>query len=84
MADRLTPADGVITGFGKIEGRDAGVVAEDFTVWAISGFDGAPQEGPDGGDRRSGESTTRMASGRRWSQGRGGHFRRIARGLSSP
>jgi acetyl-CoA carboxylase carboxyltransferase component len=32
MAGRLTPADGVITGFGKIEGRDAGVVAEDFTV----------------------------------------------------
>ncbi|MBW1681581.1 MAG: hypothetical protein JRF59_09535 [Deltaproteobacteria bacterium] len=32
MHDRVTPADGVITGFGEIEGRHAGVVAEDFTV----------------------------------------------------
>jgi acetyl-CoA carboxylase carboxyltransferase component len=32
MKDRLTPADGVITGVGRIDGRPAGVVAEDFTV----------------------------------------------------
>ena len=32
MADRITPADGVITGFGKIDSRPAGVIAEDFTV----------------------------------------------------
>jgi len=32
MADRITPADGVITGFGRIDGRRAGVIAEDFTV----------------------------------------------------
>jgi len=32
MAERITPADGVITGFGYINGRSAGVVAEDFTV----------------------------------------------------
>jgi acetyl-CoA carboxylase carboxyltransferase component len=32
MADKLTPADGVITGFGQIDGRNAGVIAEDFTV----------------------------------------------------
>ena len=32
MADKITPTDGVITGFGKIDGRPAGVVAEDFTV----------------------------------------------------
>ncbi len=32
MAGRLTPADGVITGFGYIDGRRAGVIAEDFTV----------------------------------------------------
>ncbi|MBM3118356.1 MAG: acyl-CoA carboxylase subunit beta, partial [Chloroflexi bacterium] len=32
MADRITPADGVITGFGQIDGRRAGVIAEDFTV----------------------------------------------------
>jgi len=32
MAGRNTPADGVITGFGRIEGRHVGVVAEDFTV----------------------------------------------------
>jgi acetyl-CoA carboxylase carboxyltransferase component len=32
MKNRSTPADGVITGFGRIEGRPAGVVAEDFTV----------------------------------------------------
>lgn len=31
-ADKSTPADGVITGFGTINGRRAGVVAEDFTV----------------------------------------------------
>jgi len=32
MADKIAPADGVITGFGRIDGRKAGVVAEDFTV----------------------------------------------------
>jgi len=32
MADKLTPADGVITGFGHIDGRMAGVIAEDLTV----------------------------------------------------
>lgn len=32
MADKITPADGVITGFGTIDGRMAGVIAEDFTV----------------------------------------------------
>jgi len=32
MADRTAPADAVITGFGRIDGRRAGVIAEDFTV----------------------------------------------------
>jgi len=32
MADKITPADGVITGFGNINGRRAGIIAEDFTV----------------------------------------------------
>jgi|YelNatPaOPRAMG01_1025707.scaffolds.fasta_scaffold24994_2 acetyl-CoA carboxylase carboxyltransferase component len=32
MRGKETPADGVITGFGRIEGRPAGVIAEDFTV----------------------------------------------------
>ncbi len=32
IPDKHTPADGVVTGFGKIEGRPAGVIAEDFTV----------------------------------------------------
>ncbi len=32
MADRIAPADAVITGFGRIDGRRAGVIAEDFTV----------------------------------------------------
>ncbi len=32
MDGRITPADGVITGFGLVEGRMAGVIAEDFTV----------------------------------------------------
>lgn len=32
MAGRTAPADGVVTGFGRIEGRHVGVVAEDFTV----------------------------------------------------
>ena len=32
VKDKHTPADGVVTGFGRIDGRIAGVVAEDFTV----------------------------------------------------
>ncbi len=32
MLGKKTPADGVITGFGRIDGRQAGVIAEDFTV----------------------------------------------------
>ena len=32
VKDKVTPADGVVTGFGRIDGRIAGVVAEDFTV----------------------------------------------------
>ncbi len=36
-ADRdTTPADGKITGFGRIEGREAAVVANDFTVMGAS------------------------------------------------
>ena len=30
--DKPTPADAVVTGFGRIDGRMAGVLAEDFTV----------------------------------------------------
>ena len=30
--DEVTPADGVVSGFGKIDGRFVAVVAEDFTV----------------------------------------------------
>lgn len=30
--EEMTPADGVVAGFGKIDGRFVGVVAEDFTV----------------------------------------------------
>lgn len=30
--EEITPADGVVSGFGKIEGRFVAVVAEDFTV----------------------------------------------------
>jgi len=36
MRERPTPADGVITGIGKIQGRDAAVYATDFTVLAGS------------------------------------------------
>jgi acetyl-CoA carboxylase carboxyltransferase component len=36
MAGRETPADGVVTGFGRIEGRLASVIAYDFTVMAGS------------------------------------------------
>jgi len=32
MEGQVTPADGVITGFGQVDGRRVGVVAEDFTV----------------------------------------------------
>src|SRR5256712_635384 len=35
-AGRATPADGVVTGFGKIDGRPAAVIAYDFTVMAGS------------------------------------------------
>lgn len=37
--DKVTPADAVVTGFGRIEGRMAGVIAEDFTV--LGGSTGA-------------------------------------------
>ena len=36
LADRTTPADGVVTGFGRIDGRLASVIAYDFTVMAGS------------------------------------------------
>src|SRR5574341_1491704 len=36
MKGRETPADGVVTGFGKIDGRPAAVIAYDFTVMAGS------------------------------------------------
>src|SRR5436305_14253881 len=36
MEGREAPADGVITGYGKIDGRLAAVVAYDFTVMAVS------------------------------------------------
>ena len=36
MQGRETPADGVITGFGKIAGRPASLIAYDFTVMAGS------------------------------------------------
>ena len=36
MAGRETPADGVVTGFGKIDGRFASLIAYDFTVMAGS------------------------------------------------
>jgi acetyl-CoA carboxylase carboxyltransferase component len=36
MKGRETPADGVVTGFGRIDGRPASVIAYDFTVMAGS------------------------------------------------
>jgi methylmalonyl-CoA decarboxylase subunit alpha len=36
LAGRQTPADGVVTGYGKIDGRLAAVIAYDFTVMAGS------------------------------------------------
>ncbi len=36
LAGKVTPADGVITGFGNIDGRLASVIAYDFTVMAGS------------------------------------------------
>ena len=36
LAGKVTPADGVVTGFGSIEGRLASVIAYDFTVMAGS------------------------------------------------
>jgi len=36
MKGRETPADGVVTGFGRIDGRPAAVIAYDFTVMAGS------------------------------------------------
>jgi acetyl-CoA carboxylase carboxyltransferase component len=36
LAGRQTPADGVVTGFGKVDGRLASVIAYDFTVMAGS------------------------------------------------
>jgi acetyl-CoA carboxylase carboxyltransferase component len=36
MVGRDTPADGVVTGFGRIDGRPAAIIAYDFTVMAGS------------------------------------------------
>ena len=36
MVGKTTPADGVVTGFGKVDGRFAAVIAYDFTVMAGS------------------------------------------------
>jgi acetyl-CoA carboxylase carboxyltransferase component len=36
LAGRDTPADGVVTGFGRVDGRPAAVIAYDFTVMAGS------------------------------------------------
>jgi acetyl-CoA carboxylase carboxyltransferase component len=36
MVGRQTPADGVVTGFGRVDGRPASVIAYDFTVMAGS------------------------------------------------
>ena len=36
LAGKHTPADGVVTGFGKVDGRLASVIAYDFTVMAGS------------------------------------------------
>jgi acetyl-CoA carboxylase carboxyltransferase component len=36
MVGKTTPADGVVTGFGKVNGRFASVIAYDFTVMAGS------------------------------------------------
>ena len=36
MAGRTTPADSVVTGFGKVDGRFSAVIAYDFTVMAGS------------------------------------------------
>jgi len=36
LEGKVTPADGVVTGFGKIDGRLASVIAYDFTVMAGS------------------------------------------------
>ena len=36
MAGKTTPADGVVTGFGTVDGRPAAVIAYDFTVMAGS------------------------------------------------
>lgn len=36
LKDRATPADGVVTGFGRVDGRPVAVIAYDFTVLAGS------------------------------------------------
>jgi acetyl-CoA carboxylase carboxyltransferase component len=36
MRGKETPADGVVTGFGKVNGRPASLIAYDFTVMAGS------------------------------------------------
>ena len=52
LAGRETPADGVVTGFGKIDGRLASLIAYDFTVMAGSmGRNGRDQVQPRPGDR---------------------------------
>src|SRR3972149_4014376 len=52
MAGRETPADGVLTGFGRIDGRPACFIIYDFTVMA--GSMGRTGETKGGGGRASG------------------------------
>ena len=58
MKGRETPADGVVTGFGKVDGRSGAVIAYDFTVMAGS-WAGSPRSSATGRVRSRSASACR-------------------------
>jgi propionyl-CoA carboxylase beta chain len=52
MAERRIPGDGVVTGYGKVDGRQVFVFAQDFTVFggSLSGAYAQKMQGDGSGD----------------------------------
>ena len=84
MADNKMPGDGVVTGYGMINGRLVFVFSQDFTVFGGALSRGACREdlqghGPGDEGRRAGHRPQRL--GRRAHPGRRGLARRLCRGV---
>ena len=69
MADNKIPGDGVVTGYGMINGRLVFVFSQDFTVFGGALSRGACREdlqgdGPGDEGRRAGDRPQRLAAAR--------------------